>query len=74
MTMATTVLQLLPMALGMGEGSELQEPMARVVIGSLASSTAITLILIPVVCNSIERHRERRMEQSALVPQPQAGD
>lgn len=74
MTTATTVLGLLPMALGIGEGSELQEPMARVVIGGLVSSTLITLILIPVVYTLIERHSERRMEQGALVPQPQAGD
>jgi HAE1 family hydrophobic/amphiphilic exporter-1 len=74
MTTATTVLGLLPMALGIGEGSELQEPMARVVIGGLVSSTLITLILIPVVYTLIESHSERRMEQGALVPQPQAGD
>jgi hydrophobic/amphiphilic exporter-1 (mainly G- bacteria), HAE1 family len=74
MTTATTVLGLLPMALGIGEGSELQEPMARVVIGGLVSSTLITLILIPVVYTLVERHSERRMEQGALIPQPQAGD
>ena len=54
MTTATTVLGLLPMALGIGEGSELQQPMARVVIGGLTSSTLITLVLIPVVYSMLE--------------------
>ncbi|MBF0220370.1 MAG: efflux RND transporter permease subunit, partial [Gammaproteobacteria bacterium] len=49
MTSLTTILALLPLALGMGEGAETQAPMARVVIGGLASSTLITLIIIPVV-------------------------
>jgi hydrophobic/amphiphilic exporter-1 (mainly G- bacteria), HAE1 family len=74
MTTATTVLGLLPMALGIGEGSELQEPMARVVIGGLAGSTLITLLLIPVVYSLVERKREAETEQLALVPQPQTGD
>ena len=49
MTTITTVLGLAPMALGLGEGSELQAPMARVVIGGLAASTLITLVLIPAL-------------------------
>jgi HAE1 family hydrophobic/amphiphilic exporter-1 len=74
MTTATTVLGLFPMALGIGEGSELQEPMARVVIGGLVSSTLITLLLIPVVYFLVEHKREAETEQLALVPQPQTGD
>lgn len=61
MTTSTTVLGLIPMALGIGEGAELQAPLARVVIGGLASSTLITLIVIPVVYSLLER----RSEQSA---------
>jgi len=38
-----------PLALGWGEGSEVQAPLARVVIGGLASSTLITLVLIPTL-------------------------
>jgi len=59
MTTATTVLGLLPMALGIGEGSELQQPMARVVIGGLTSSTLITLVLIPVVYAILEERPEK---------------
>ncbi|MCA9088173.1 MAG: efflux RND transporter permease subunit [Planctomycetaceae bacterium] len=49
MTTLTTVLGMLPVALALGEGSELQAPMARVVIGGLVSGTIITLVAIPVV-------------------------
>ncbi len=54
MTTVTTVLGLTPMALGLGEGSELQVPMARVVIGGLLTSTLITLVFIPVVYATLE--------------------
>ncbi|MEE8524372.1 MAG: efflux RND transporter permease subunit, partial [Thermoanaerobaculia bacterium] len=49
MTTATTVLGLTPMALGLGEGSELRAPMALTVIGGLVTSTALTLLIIPAV-------------------------
>jgi HAE1 family hydrophobic/amphiphilic exporter-1 len=57
MTTLTTVLGLLPLALGIGEGAEAQAPMARAVIGGLASSTLITLVVIPVAYTLL--HRER---------------
>jgi HAE1 family hydrophobic/amphiphilic exporter-1 len=49
MTTLTTILGLLPLALGLGEGSDAQAPLARAVVGGLAASTLITLVLIPVV-------------------------
>ncbi len=54
MTTATTVLGLLPLSFGLGEGGEAQAPLARVVIGGLISSTLITLVLIPVVYSIFE--------------------
>ena len=60
MTSITTMLGLSPMALGIGEGSEMQAPMARVVIGGLMSSTLITLILIPIVYSLFEGGWRRR--------------
>jgi HAE1 family hydrophobic/amphiphilic exporter-1 len=39
----------------MGEGGEAQAPMARAVIGGLVSSTAITLVLVPVIYSLFER-------------------
>jgi HAE1 family hydrophobic/amphiphilic exporter-1 len=55
MTASTTVLGLLPLSFGLGEGGEAQAPLARVVIGGLISSTLITLILIPVVYSVFEQ-------------------
>ncbi|UCD79296.1 MAG: efflux RND transporter permease subunit [Desulfobacterales bacterium] len=49
MTTLTTILGLLPLALGIGEGSEAQAPLARAVVGGLTGSTLITLVLIPAV-------------------------
>jgi HAE1 family hydrophobic/amphiphilic exporter-1 len=62
MTTLTTVLGLLPLAIGLGEGGETQAPLARVVIGGLLSSTLITLVLVPVVYAIFEQ-RLRRREQ-----------
>ncbi|HEX9973871.1 MAG TPA: efflux RND transporter permease subunit [bacterium] len=55
MTTLTTVLGLLPLSFGLGEGGESQAPLARVVIGGLTSSTIITLVLIPVVYSIFEQ-------------------
>jgi HAE1 family hydrophobic/amphiphilic exporter-1 len=49
MTTLTTILALLPLALGIGEGADAQAPLARAVVGGLAVSTLITLLLIPAV-------------------------
>ena len=55
MTTATTVLGLLPMALGLGAGSEIRTPMAITVVAGLISSTALTLIVIPTVYSLLDR-------------------
>ncbi len=57
MTTLTTVLALVPLALGLGEGGEAQAPLARVVLGGLTSSTLITLVVVPVVYSILERGR-----------------
>jgi HAE1 family hydrophobic/amphiphilic exporter-1 len=49
MTTSTTVLGLLPLALGWGEGAGLQAALARVVVGGLLASTIVTLFLIPAL-------------------------
>jgi HAE1 family hydrophobic/amphiphilic exporter-1 len=54
MTSLCTSLGLVPMALGIGEGAELQAPLARVVIGGLATSTLITLVFVPAMYTLFE--------------------
>jgi HAE1 family hydrophobic/amphiphilic exporter-1 len=49
MTTLTTVLGLLPLAIGLGEGAEVRTPMAITVIGGLIVSTLLTLVVIPVM-------------------------
>ncbi len=55
MTTLTTALGLLPMAAGWGEGAELRAPMAVTVIGGLLVSTALTLLVIPVMYAVVDR-------------------
>jgi hydrophobic/amphiphilic exporter-1 (mainly G- bacteria), HAE1 family len=54
MTSVTTMLGLVPMSLGFGEGGELQAPLARVVIGGLLTSTLITLVFVPAMYTVFE--------------------
>lgn len=49
MTAFTTIIAMLPLALGIGEGSELQAPLAAAVLGGLLSSTVLTLLVVPVI-------------------------
>ncbi|MBF0351978.1 MAG: efflux RND transporter permease subunit [SAR324 cluster bacterium] len=63
MTASTTVLGMVPMALGLGEGGETQAPMARVIIGGLTSSTLITLIFIPVLYSLFEQWIPKKTHQ-----------
>jgi len=55
MTTFTTILALLPLAFGIGEGADAQAPLARAVVGGLATSTLITLVLVPVVYTLFHR-------------------
>ena len=57
MTTLTTIIGLVPLALGVGEGADAQAPLARAVIGGLLGSTPITLVLIPVVYALMNRGR-----------------
>lgn len=64
MTTLTTVLGLTPMAFGIGEGGELQAPMARVLIGGMISSTFITLFLIPTLFFLMETVTVRKRSEA----------
>ena len=64
MTTLTTVLGLIPMALGIGEGAETTAPLATVVIGGLLFSTLLTVVLIPTVY--LMFNRKALKEEEAL--------
>ena len=68
MTTATTVLGLLPMALGVGDGAEIRTPMAIAVISGLIASTVLTLLIVPTVYSLLDRLQE------AIVGQGDAAD
>lgn len=57
MTTLTTVLGLLPMAMGLGEGSEMRTPMAITVIGGLLTSTLLTLLVVPVMYSLLDQRK-----------------
>ena len=71
MTTLTTILGLVPLALEIGEGAELQSPMAIVVIGGLTLSTILTLVFVPVLYTVFDdisdslRSRFKKASQSA---------
>jgi len=61
MTTLTTMFALLPLAIGLGEGSEIQSPMAVAVISGLLVSTLLTLVFIPTLYTIVqERIRKRK--------------
>jgi HAE1 family hydrophobic/amphiphilic exporter-1 len=62
------------MAMGIGEGSELQAPLARVVIGGLVTSTLITLVVVPVVYSLLEERSEEPLTAAAVAYRPAQGD
>jgi HAE1 family hydrophobic/amphiphilic exporter-1 len=70
MTAGCTMLGLVPMSLGIGEGSELQVPLARVVIGGLLTSTAITLVFVPALYTVFEEGWRGIFKKGAAAPPP----
>ena len=59
MTASTTILAMLPLAMGLREGSEAQAPMARAVVGGLLSASLITLVVIPVIYSLFEGKKDK---------------
>ncbi len=68
-TASVAALGLVPMIFASGPGSEIQKPLAAVVIGGLVSSTLLTLFILPTLYRLFER---RSMPQSAPLPNPPA--
>lgn len=65
MTTLTTLVGFLPLALGLGEGSEIRQPMAITVIGGLSLSTVLALIVIPVLYRLMESKSRPSAEAGA---------
>lgn len=70
MTTATSVLGTLPIALGLGEGGELQAPLARVVVGGLLTGTVVTLIVIPLITSWRNRRPTPPRRHQPAPPEP----
>ncbi len=64
MTALTTIMAMIPLAIGLGEGAEAQAPLARAVVGGLTSSTLITLVVVPVVYSLFEGMKKKKEEQA----------
>ncbi|MBR4963944.1 MAG: efflux RND transporter permease subunit [Alistipes sp.] len=65
MTSLTTILGMVPMALGIGEGSEIWQPMGIAVVGGLLLSTLLTLFIVPSLYAMMEGRKERKAERKA---------
>jgi HAE1 family hydrophobic/amphiphilic exporter-1 len=63
MTALTAILGMLPMAMGIGEGSEIWAPLGVAIVGGLTVSTIVTMILIPVLYSLMARHGERDKQE-----------
>jgi multidrug efflux pump subunit AcrB len=69
MTTSATILGMLPIALGFGEGAELRAPMAVAIIGGLVTSTLLSLVVVPVVYAIFDRIHPRFLEARSRHPQ-----
>jgi multidrug efflux pump subunit AcrB len=77
MTTVAMIAGMVPIALGIGAGSEVRAPMAVAVIGGLITSTFLTLVLVPVVFSYIEDFKQRvfnrtrrKMRESQMTTRP----
>ena len=68
MTTLTTILSMVPMSLGIGDGSIMMQGMALIIIGGLVASTVLILLLMPTFYLIIDKRsrKERRMKRKAL--------
>jgi cobalt-zinc-cadmium resistance protein CzcA len=72
MTAVVAIVGLIPLLLATGPGSEIQRPLATVVIGGLFSSTALTLVLLPVLYRWMEQSLVQRREAKSATLAPRS--
>ena len=60
MTTLSTILAMMPIALGIGEGAELRQSMGVVLVGGLITSTVLTLLVVPNIYILFEEWKEKR--------------
>jgi HAE1 family hydrophobic/amphiphilic exporter-1 len=70
MTTLTMVLGMLPLALALGEGSDMRSGMGIVIIGGLLSSLFLTLVLVPVMYTILDRFARKRVYEVVVLPEP----
>ena len=78
MTTAAMIFGMMPLALGLGEGSEGNATMGRAIIGGVISSTLLTLVVVPVVYTYLDGmaawFKSRRSRRATRLQQPAAAD
>jgi multidrug efflux pump subunit AcrB len=68
MTTAAMVFGMLPLALALNDGGEIQAPMGRAIIGGVITSTLLTLVVVPVIYSFVVRDRKQRAPGGAALP------
>ena len=71
MTALTTIISMSTMAIGMGRGTEMAQPMAIVVVGGLIYGTLLTLVVVPCLYDAMNREKDMREEDIELVKEPE---
>ncbi len=66
MTSLTTIFGMIPMAIGVGNGSEMWQPMGIAIVGGLTFSTLLTLLVVPTIYASFQVRAERKVEAKKL--------
>jgi HAE1 family hydrophobic/amphiphilic exporter-1 len=69
MTALTTIISMSTMAVGMGRGSEMAQPMAIVTVGGLVYGTLLTLVVVPCIYDALNREKDMREEDIQIIKQ-----
>ena len=74
MTALTTIISMSTMAIGMGRGTEMAQPMAIVVVGGMVYGTLLTLVVVPCLYDAMNREKDMREEDIEIVKDPEDPD